>query len=117
MVLAAGARVLAAHATLVLPGSAQSICFGVEQRVQRFFHRRSHHLMQVGLYPPLVDPHYELVELGTDGWRGDGVTRLIGMRGDERVQDGMFSFAYCASNSAISIRNTVWVSLRTARSE
>jgi hypothetical protein len=24
--------------------------------------------------------------------RGEGVARLIGMRGDERVQDGMFSY-------------------------
>jgi hypothetical protein len=40
--------------SLVLPSSAQSIRPGVKQRVQRFFHRRPHHLVQVGLNPPRV---------------------------------------------------------------
>ena len=34
----------------------------------------------------------ELVEIGTVLGRCEGVARLIGMRGDERVQDGMFSY-------------------------
>jgi len=35
---------------------------------------------------------WELVEIGTLLRRVAGVARLIGMRGDERVQDGMFSY-------------------------
>jgi transposase len=34
----------------------------------------------------------ELVEIGTLGGRGEAVGRLTDMRGDERIQDGMFSY-------------------------
>ncbi len=61
--IAASARVLAPLAALILPGSDQPIRFGVKQGVQRLFHRGPHHLVQVGLDPPLVDLHY-----GTHYW-------------------------------------------------
>jgi hypothetical protein len=35
---------------------------------------------------------WELVELGTVSHPGNGVVGLTDMRGDERIQDGMFSY-------------------------
>jgi hypothetical protein len=41
----------------------------------------------------MPDAHLELVEIGTVLRRGSGAIRLTCMRGDERIEDGMFSYA------------------------
>lgn len=61
--IAARPCVLAVFASLVLPRSAQMIRLRIQQRVQRLFHRRPYHLVQMRTNLPVVDLNHRAKRL------------------------------------------------------
>jgi hypothetical protein len=53
--IASGSRVFTPFTVSVIPGPAQTIRFGIQQGVQRLFHRTANHVIQMDLNLLLVD--------------------------------------------------------------